>query len=783
MDDVHLLESRRGALDVLFRDSCGDVGEVGLIVRVRLCGWLLLDLVQLVLAPVGQSQCSLQLGVGQGLLPRHHWASADWRTTDNVTSCITAIMWSCGRRLLSSAITTPALRKRSNLVLMGPPGSGKSTVAQLLSKQLGMPCYDIDNDHLEPLWGGSVGDKLAQLGDEGFLQAEAEATLQLPRNINNTIISLTGSNPLNEQAMSYVASLGHVVYLDVPKEDIVQRMHRMKVDRIVGQASKSLSDILQHRTSFYERAYDARVLVESGSPVERIAQQVSDLWNKHEDFISTRGYRGEKPQTFLDVVHDGMAPDRGLYVPQASFPKFSLQQLRRLVDMSYSERALRVLEQLPTGLLTPNSLRSILTEAYSVFTDPQVVLPVSSLGDNRFLMETFHGPTASFKDLALQVVPKVMRHIKDVSENKRRVGLLVATSGDTGCAALDGFGREPDFPVVVLYPLHGVSIVQQRQMITSPGNCLVIGVESDFDFCQTAVKDIFEDREFNSHLLQNCSMKLSAANSINWGRLFPQIVFAFSGYLDLVKQQEISLGDPVDVAVPTGNFGNILGVFYAKQMGLPVDKLICVSNDNNVLFDFLNTGSYDLRGREMKQTISPSVDILVSSNLERFLYQLSGRDSELVDRLFDDLKKNRLFAVNKDLKARLDQEVVGKWCSQSDCLEAIREIYSSCNGKLVDPHTALAVSAVGKSPSKPVLISATAHYAKFPDSILDAVGVKYNENAGIGELYALLSNKAKPSSMHPSLKTITQRQIQHQTNLPANITKIKETIFEFFSKA
>jgi threonine synthase len=686
------------------------------------------------------------------------------------------------RRSLSS-ISTPALRNRSNLVLMGPPGSGKSSVAQYLANNLKMPSYDIDNDHLEPLWGTSVADKLTQLGDNGFLHAEAQATMQLPKHINNTIISLTGSNPLHPQAMDYVSSLGHVIYLDVPKHDIIQRMHHMKVDRIVGQATNSLSDILDYRTGFYERSYDARVLVEPGASVQRIGDQVLDLWRKEEEFISTRGYSGDTPLTFLDVVHDGMAPDRGLYVPQARFPRFSLSQLQRLVDLSYSERALRVLEQLPTGLLGPNALREILTEAYSVFVDPNVVLPVTSLGHNRFLMETFHGPTASFKDLALQVVPKFMRHIQEKSSKKQRVGLLVATSGDTGCAALDGFGREPDFPVVVLYPLHGVSMVQQRQMITSPGNCLVIGVESDFDFCQTAVKDIFEDREFNSHLQDSCSMKLSAANSINWGRLFPQIVFAFSGYLDLVKRQEISMGDAVDVAVPTGNFGNILGVYYAKQMGLPVDKLICVSNDNNVLFDFLNSGTYDLRKREMKQTISPSVDILVSSNLERFLYQLSGRNGEEIENLFDELRSNKVFKVSDSLKARLDKEVVGKWCSEDDCLDAIREVYNGNGKKLVDPHTALAVSAVGKSSSKPVLISATAHYAKFPDSILDAVGVKYNESASIGELYSLLSGIASPNSMHPSLTSITQRKIVHSTTLPPNIAQIKETIAKFFSSA
>lgn len=679
-------------------------------------------------------------------------------------------------------ISTASLLRKSNLVLMGPPGAGKTSVGREISKVLQMPVYDVDNDHLENEWGTSVAQKLADLGDEEFIKAEGAAAMNIRK--KGHIISLTGSNPLHPESIEYLSKDGLVVFLDVPKEDILKRMEEMKVDRIVGQASADLGSILDHRSAKYESRYDARVLVERESSVRKISEQVVKIWGKQEDYISTRGFEGmsSNPLTFLDVVSAGLAPDRGLFVPKGEFPKFSLGQLERLVHLPYEERCLRILEQLPIGTLSPRDLRLILHQAYSTFNHPEV-LPTVHLNNDVYLMETFHGPTASFKDLALQVVPKFMRHLK--STNSERLGLLVATSGDTGTAALDGFGREKDFPVVVLYPEHGVSMVQERQMRTANPESLVIGVDSDFDFCQTAVKDIFEDSDFNRELLQTANIRLTAANSINWGRLFPQIVFAFSSYLDLIKKKKISLGDSIDVAVPTGNFGNILGVFYAKQMGIPIENITSVSNENNILHDFLSTGIYNLGNRQIQPTISPSVDILVSSNLERFLYHLSGRDTELIRSLFSSLEKNRCFEIPHQLKEACKSEIQGQWTSEASCRSAIAETLKS-SGILIDPHTALAVAASSQTRrDRPLVISSTAHFAKFPDAILASLGVPLSggdDLDSIARMYEQLQLLPSRSSVHPELVKVSKRPMMQNNRSPANIKNIKNLILEFFRK-
>jgi threonine synthase len=587
---------------------------------------------------------------------------------------------------------------KSNIVLMGPPGSGKTSIGRALAQQLDMKLIDIDDDHLEPTWGTSVASKLKELGDDGFVQAEGAALMQLT--VTNTIISLSGSNPLHPRSLEHVARDGMIFYLDIAPQEILARCERMKVDRIVGQATHTLASILAYRQSIYENCYDVRLMISHGESPSDLAQRIAAVVQRKRTpakYVSTRGYAGPDVQAldFLDVVQLGLSPDRGLFIPSClKGLAFTRGELDRMKSLPYEELALRVLERFPLGdRMPPSELRRVLYEAYSAFGHPDI-LPlvhlqtknskVQGFHANMHLMETFHGPTASFKDLSLQLLPKLLqvalsRKTTASGVPEERVGLLVATSGDTGTAALDGFSRQHGVPVIVLYPSNGVSIVQRAQMQTTGGDVLVLGVDSDFDFCQKLVKDIFNDeplkREFRRIVP---SLLLSSANSMNWGRFLPQIVFSISSYLRLVRHGTVTLGEEAHLVVPTGNFGNILGAVYAKLvLGLPLGKIVCASNSNNILYDFLRTGTYDLRQRSFTQTVSPSIDILVSSNLERFLYLLSDGDSAQIRSLFSQLQSAGHFTVSPELRKRMQEVVQGGWANEKECLETIRKTFEA----------------------------------------------------------------------------------------------------------
>jgi threonine synthase len=660
-----------------------------------------------------------------------------------------------------------------NIYILGPPGSGKSTVCKHLSLLNGMPILDIDDQFLEKNWGCTVAEKLARVGDDAFVAAEGAEMMKL--DVKGTIVSLSGSNPLHAPSLHHLAQNGIIVYLDTPKDDILARCNVMKVDRIVGQSTRSLGDILDSRAAIYENSYDLRIMVETNTTPEQIAKKIYSTLCRSEEYISTRGYGNGQETEFTDVVKRGLAPDRGLFIAK-NHSKFTANELTRLVGLSYPELALRVMEKFPLGSLHPSRLRHVLYDGYSTFLHPRV-LPLSHLSDKYWLMETYHGPTASFKDLSLQLLPKLLytsMQIKTSPEHKI-TGLLVATSGDTGTAALDGFTRIPNTPVVVLYPARGVSVTQRAQMVTCESeNACVIGVKSDFDFCQTTVKDIFNDQALNNEFSKIVpGLQLSSANSINWGRLLPQVVFTFSSYIQLVEQGVIKIGDPIDVCIPTGNFGNMLGAVFAKRLGLPLRRLISASNENNVIADFIRTGEYDIRHRSFRATISPSIDILVSSNLERLLYLLSNGDSELVTKLFTQLSKEGHFKVEGQLLKDIQQEITGEWCGEEECMNTIQQVYKDTK-RVIDPHTAVAV-AVAKRLTKdvsdkvPMTIASTAHFAKFPDTMTKALGdyTKINDS---------------PDRVHPEIEKLESKKHIHDTVVNADKENIATTIKEFLMK-
>ncbi|CAH1266432.1 THNSL1 [Branchiostoma lanceolatum] len=707
-------------------------------------------------------------------------------------------------------------RKGNNIILMGSPGAGKTTVGRILAGMLDKPVKDIDNDHLESHWGIPVAEQLSRLGPEGFLEAEGEAVMNFTADncvisltgsnpmhhramehistlADNCVISLTGSNPMHHRAMEHISTLGTVVFLDVPSADILHRLEVMKVNRIVGQgAGMDMADILRYRQQFYEGQYDIRVLCGNNESAEDIARKVQEVLTWHQDsnkYISTRqSDKKQESRTFSEVVLEGLAPDGGLYVPKKGLRRLRDSEWGRLVQCSYQERALRILEQcIPHAEVHPSVLKNMVQTAYAQdrFSTDGVV-PLVQLNDNQHVMELFHGPTASFKDLALQLMPQFYAEFsrrRSEGRDQHRSLILVATSGDTGGAVLDGFSRLPEplqkyVAVMVLYPEDGISPIQKAQMTTNQaGNVHVVGVQSDFDFCQSTVKSIFKqlsgsaDESSSGPYHPQYGVHLSAANSINWGRLLPQVVYHASAYLDLVKQGTITMGQEVDICIPTGNFGNILGAVYAKRMGIPFKRFICASNQNNVLTDFLNTGCYDLRHRRLHQTMSPSIDILVSSNLERFLHLLTD-DGGLTADMFHLLEQRKLFKVTNQMLSQLQEDFCADWCHEEDCAKTIQTIFQS-NGYLLDPHTAVAKTVADRfsANDRATLLASTAHYCKFAPDVLTALGRSLPTNSPVALFQALQELKPCPS-LHGQLSKDIQRPRRHQTVLDTDRSQI-----------
>ena len=427
--------------------------------------------------------------------------------------------------------------------------------------------------------------------------------------------------------------------------------------------------------------------------------------------------------TAAQAIATGISPEGGLYVP-TELPQLTAEDIRGLAGMSYRERATAVLSRFLTDF-TEDEVAACCTAAYGERFDSAAVAPVVELGEDRHILELWHGPTCAFKDMALQILPHLMRVSVGKTAPGQKIVILVATSGDTGKAALEGFRDAPDTKILVFYPVDGVSEMQRLQMITQEGdNVGVCAIRGNFDDAQTGVKALFTDAEVIGALERN-DMRFSSANSINWGRLVPQIVYYISAYCDLLAQGKIAQGDPINVVVPTGNFGNILAAYYAKQMGLPIAKLACASNQNRVLTDFFESGVYDCN-RPFYTTTSPSMDILVSSNLERLLYHLSGENSEEISARMAALKTERKYTVSAEVKRQMDTLFAAGWADDTKVENTIKRVFDE-QGYLLDTHTAVAVAVYEDyrnetGDTTPTVIASTANPYKFTPAILSALG-------------------------------------------------------------
>ena len=438
-------------------------------------------------------------------------------------------------------------------------------------------------------------------------------------------------------------------------------------------------------------------------------------------YVSTRD--GSRGVTASQAIIRGIAPDGGLYVPE-TIPAVDMDFIRRLAALPYRQRAVEVLS-LYLDEFSREELEAIAEASYGDNFDHPDIAPLHVLDDETAYLELWHGPTSAFKDMALQIMPRLLTASLRKNGEQRTVSILVATSGDTGKAALEGFKDVPGTRIMVFYPRDGVSQVQKLQMATQEGgNVNVVAVEGNFDDAQTGVKKIFADREFEK-TLDSRGYFLSSANSINWGRLVPQIAYYFSAYCDMVNAGKLEMGEKLDFCVPTGNFGNILAGWYAKQMGLPVGRFICASNDNNVLTDFIATGVYD-KNRPFHLTSSPSMDILVSSNLERLLYCLSGDAAQVRD-MMEKLSSQGRYDAGEDLRAAVQREFTGGYCPDADAKAEIGRVWRE-HGYLMDTHTAVASRVLGDLRQKegavrPTVVVSTASPFKFGAAVLEALGI------------------------------------------------------------
>ena len=439
-------------------------------------------------------------------------------------------------------------------------------------------------------------------------------------------------------------------------------------------------------------------------------------------YTSTRGH-GETV-TASQAILKGLADDGGLFVP-TSIPALDVP-MDKLAEMSYGEVAYEVMKLFLTDF-TEEELKACIANAYDSKFDTEVIAPLVQ-ADGAYFLELFHGNTIAFKDMALSILPHLMTTAAKKNHVNNEIVILTATSGDTGKAAMAGFADVPGTRIIVFYPKDGVSPVQEKQMVTQKGeNTFVVGIKGNFDDAQTGVKKMFNDKDLAAELAA-AGYQFSSANSINIGRLVPQVVYYVYAYATLVKNEQIKNGDQINITVPTGNFGNILAAYYAKLIGLPVDKLICASNTNKVLFDFFTTGTYDKK-REFTVTSSPSMDILISSNLERLIYRIAGNDAEKNAAMMQALNGEGEYTITEEMKKGL-VDFYGNYADEKETAEAIKDLYEK-TGYVIDTHTAVAASVYKKyvadtQDTKTTVIASTASPYKFARSVMNAIDPKYD---------------------------------------------------------
>ena len=485
-------------------------------------------------------------------------------------------------------------------------------------------------------------------------------------------------------------------------------------------------------------------------------------------YKSTRD--AEKTVTASQAILKGLADDGGVFVP-VSIPKLPVS-LGELKEMTYQEIAYTVMKEFLTDF-TEEELKSCIAKAYDSKFDTEEIAPLAKVEDAYYL-ELFHGATIAFKDMALSILPHLLTTSAKKNQVKNEIVILTATSGDTGKAALAGFADVEGTKIIVFYPKNGVSRVQELQMVTQKGdNTSVVAIHGNFDNAQSGVKAMFENKELEKEL-NEAGYQFSSANSINIGRLVPQVVYYVYAYAKLLQNEEIAEDEEINVVVPTGNFGNILAAYYAKNMGIPIAKLICASNENKVLYDFFQTGTYD-RNREFVLTTSPSMDILISSNLERLIYKISGEDARKDTDLMTELKTKGSYAITGEMKANLADFAAG-YATEEQVAKTIHDIYED-TGYVMDTHTAVAATVykVYREDSKDdrkTVIASTASPYKFAGSVMSAIDPKYKGQDDFKLIEEL--QKVSGTELPNAIKEIMNAEIRHNTE--CDVDQMEQTV-------
>ena len=479
--------------------------------------------------------------------------------------------------------------------------------------------------------------------------------------------------------------------------------------------------------------------------------------------------------TASEAILKGLAPDGGLFVP-SELPKLDVS-MSDLKGKTYQEIAYLVMKQFLTDF-TEEELKSCIDKAYDSKFDTEEIAPLVKV-DDTYYMELFHGATIAFKDMALSILPHLMTTSAKKNDVKNEIVILTATSGDTGKAALAGFADVEGTRIIVFYPKNGVSKVQELQMVTQRGeNVNVVAIHGNFDNAQSGVKAMFEDKELAEELAKK-GYQFSSANSINIGRLVPQVVYYVYAYAKLLQNEEIAEDEEINVVVPTGNFGNILAAYYAKNMGIPIAKLICASNENKVLYDFFQTGTYD-RNREFVLTTSPSIDILISSNLERLIYKISGEDARKDTDLMTELKTKGSYAITGEMKANLADFAAG-YATEEQVAKTIHDIYED-TGYVMDTHTAVAATVYkayredSKDDRKTVIASTASPY-KFAGSVMSAIDPKYKGQDDFKLIEEL--QKVSGTELPNAIKEIMNAEIRHNTE--CDVDQMEQTVKNILS--
>ena len=490
-------------------------------------------------------------------------------------------------------------------------------------------------------------------------------------------------------------------------------------------------------------------------------------------YKSTRD--AEKTVTASQAILKGLADDGGLFVP-VSIPKLPVS-LGELKEMTYQEIAYTVMKEFLTDF-TEEELKSCIAKAYDSKFDTEEIAPLAKVEDAYYL-ELFHGATIAFKDMALSILPHLLTTSAKKNQVKNEIVILTATSGDTGKATLAGFADVEGTKIIVFYPKNGVSRVQELQMVTQKGdNTSVVAIHGNFDNAQSGVKAMFENKELEKEL-NEAGYQFSSANSINIGRLVPQVVYYVYAYAKLLQNEEIAEDEEINVVVPTGNFGNILAAYYAKNMGIPIAKLICASNENKVLYDFFQTGTYD-RNREFVLTTSPSMDILISSNLERLIYKISGEDARKDTDLMTELKTKGSYAITGEMKANLADFAAG-YATEEQVAKTIHDIYED-TGYVMDTHTAVAATVYkayredSKDDRKTVIASTASPY-KFAGSVMSAIDPKYKGQDDFKLIEEL--QKVSGTELPNAIKEIMNAEIRHNTE--CDVDQMEQTVKNILS--